>query len=104
MTSNHVAEQQADESRFIIRSGNRTAQLKYNRIGSQIILEHTDVPKELQGQGLAGALAHAALEYARANGLSVIPTCPFVIQYLSSHPEYQSLVKNARFVTESDAE
>jgi hypothetical protein len=98
-----VVERNQDESRFVIRTGKAIAELKYNEIGSQLILEHTEVPKALEGHGLAGALAHAALEHARANNLSVIPVCPYVIAYLSRHPEYQSLVK-ARFVRESDAE
>jgi predicted GNAT family acetyltransferase len=46
---------------------------------------------------MAGTLAHAALEYARSNKLTVIPVCPYVIAYLAKHPEYQSLVKG-RFI------
>jgi predicted GNAT family acetyltransferase len=91
-----VVERDEHGSRFIVRQGDAIGFLQYNVIGSQIILEHTEVPKELEGRGLGGALARAGLEYARANGLGVIPVCPFVIRYLSRHPEYQSLVKNYR--------
>jgi predicted GNAT family acetyltransferase len=35
-------------------------------------------------------LAHAALEYARQNELTVVAVCPFVQEYVNSHPEYQS--------------
>jgi predicted GNAT family acetyltransferase len=54
---------------------------------------HTRVPGELEGQGYGGALAKAALDYARANGLKVIPTCPFVSAYLRRHKEYADLVQ-----------
>ena len=84
-------------SRFVIRTQNQTAELTYGIAGSQLILKHTEVPKALRGGGLAGTLAHAALEYARSNGLAVIPVCPYVIAYLTRHPEYQNLVKG-RFV------
>jgi predicted GNAT family acetyltransferase len=88
-----VVERDESTSRFVIRSGKEHPFLRYNQIGSHIVLEHTEVPRAQQGQGLAGALAKAALEYARENNLSVIPVCPFVLSYLSRHPEYQSLVK-----------
>src|SRR5687768_359981 len=91
--SDTTVERDQSESRFIIRTGGKERPfLRYNEIGNHIILEHTEVPKAQQGQGAASVLARAALEYARENGLSVIPVCPFVIAYLSRHPEYQSLV------------
>jgi len=44
-------------------------------------------------QGALGTkLAHAALEYARQNELTVVAICPFVKEYVDSHPEYQSFV------------
>jgi len=39
---------------------------------------------------LGTTLAHAALEYARQNDLTVVAICPFVKEYVGSHPEYQS--------------
>ena len=35
---------------------------------------------------------NAALEYARQNELTVVAVCPFVQEYVNSHPEYQSFV------------
>jgi len=51
------------------------------------------VPPALEGRGIAGKLARAALDYARERKLSVIPRCPFVAAYIRKHPEYQSLVR-----------
>jgi uncharacterized protein len=104
MKSNAVVEHDPDHQRFVIRDGNGISELVYNIIGSQIILDHTEVPRASEGLGFGGALAHAALEYARANKLSVIPVCPFVISYLSRHPEYQALVKSGRFAEKRDDE
>ncbi|MGH2634003.1 MAG: GNAT family N-acetyltransferase [Tepidiformaceae bacterium] len=41
---------------------------------------------------MAGRLAVAGLDYARANGLRVIASCPYVHSYIERHPEYQDLV------------
>lgn len=86
----------ADQRRFVVRDEEGTGELRYNIIGSQIILEHTEVSPGLRGRGVAGSLAKAALEYARANELTVIPVCPFVIGYLRRHPEYQTLLNELR--------
>ncbi len=80
------------ERRFEITVDGHTAFLAYVRSRDRINLLHTEVPKELGGRGLGGALAHAALEHAKAAGLSVIPTCPFVKKYLEKNPEYAALV------------
>ena len=81
-----------DQRRFVIRYEEGIGELRCNIIGSQIILEHTEVSPTLRGRGVADSLAKFALEYARANGLTVIPVCPFVISYLKRHPEYQTLL------------
>lgn len=82
----------SDQRRFVVRDERGMGELRYNIIGSQIVLEHTEVSPELRGRGVAGALAKAGLEYARANGLTVIPVCPYVIGYLARHPEYRTLL------------
>ena len=55
-------------------------------------LVHTEVPEKGQGKGIAGALARAAFEHARAVNQMVIPTCSFVITYLKRHPELMEQV------------
>src|SRR3954463_475057 len=95
MPADAVVERDEAASRFVVRSGKESSYLRYNKVGSHIILEHTEVLPAERGHGVAGSLAHAALEYARENDLTVLPVCPFVLAYLSRHPEYQSLVKQA---------
>ncbi len=51
--------------------------------------KHTEVPKELGGQGIAGYLVKYILDDAAAKGLRVKPTCPYVKSYIDKHPEYQ---------------
>jgi predicted GNAT family acetyltransferase len=79
---------------FEIRTDAGVALLKYVPSGSSLDLVHTEVPAALEGQGYGAALAAAALDYARSQHLTVVPTCPFVQTYLRRHKEYADLVQS----------
>ncbi len=79
------------------------ALVAYHREGDRIIYIHTEVPEELEGQGIAGRMTHVALEDARAQRLSVVPQCPFVASYIERHPEYKDLVSPAVFIDDAQA-
>ncbi len=81
--------------RFEVQQDGALAELDYRRAGNQIIFTHTGVPGDLEGRGIGSALAKAGLAYARANGLEVVPLCPFVRSYIERKPEYQDLVSKA---------
>jgi hypothetical protein len=49
--------------------------------------EHEDRNAALESQGPGTKLAHAALDYARQNDLTVIAICPFVQDHVVSPPE-----------------
>lgn len=81
------------ESRFeILVDGEVGGILSYRIDGSTIDLQHTLVMPSHRGEGLAGLLAVRAFEDARAQGLKVIPTCPFVKGWLVDHPEVHDLL------------
>lgn len=71
-----------DEGRFQIELDGTPAVLEYSIEGSRIIMPHTVVPPEHRGKGYGGLLAAAALDYARAQKLEVVPLCPFVRAYM----------------------
>jgi uncharacterized protein len=73
--------------------GRRIGMLVYRRHPGVINLIHTEVDQDAGGHGVGHLLAARALDDARAQGLAVIPTCPFVARFLSEHPEYQDLVR-----------
>jgi predicted GNAT family acetyltransferase len=79
-------------SRFEADIDGRTAFVEYRRRGNKIYLAHTEVPPALEGRGIGSALARHALDYARENGLEVVPSCPFIAAYIRSHPVYADLV------------
>ncbi len=79
-------------NRFEATQEGQVAELIYRREGRRITYDHTTVPTALEGQGIAGRLAHDALEYARIEGLQVVPKCEYVRGYIERHPEYADLV------------
>jgi len=59
--------------------------LSYVRDGDHLDIQHTVVPRELEGQGIGSALVRAAVEYAEAEGLRIVPTCSFAREWLARH-------------------
>lgn len=80
------------ERRFEVTSGGVLGVLQYEQTGERLALTHTEVAPELEGRGIAGKLARAALEHAREQGLKVVPACSFVAAYIRRHREYEPLV------------
>ena len=82
-----------EKKRFEIKVGDHYAICEYLRVSNRIIFTHTEVPPALEGNGLASMLAKAGLEFAKAEGLNVVPLCPYVAGYIKKHPEYKVLLQ-----------
>lgn len=80
--------------RFELQVEELRAFLTYRRFPDLIIFDHTEMPKPLEGKGLAANLARYALDFARENHLRVVPLCSYVSGFLRKHPEYQDLVSS----------
>ena len=78
--------------RFEVHVDGETAVLLYRREGNTITFIHTRVPNGIGRHGIGSELVRTGLEYAKSQGLKVIPLCPFVAAYIGSHPEYSGLV------------
>lgn len=81
-------------SRFVADVAGGAAIARYKRRGDTMVLVHTEVPAAAEGEGVGGALARAALDHARSEGLRVVPRCPFMAAYIRRHPEYEDLVED----------
>jgi uncharacterized protein len=79
-------------NRFEARVQDELAVLEYHLSSNVIILNHTEVPQHLEGQGVGSVLIKFVLDDARANQYSVVPMCPFVAAYIRRHQEYRDLV------------
>jgi predicted GNAT family acetyltransferase len=77
-------------SRFELTVDGSTAVLVYEEGESDVALLHTVVPPELEGRGLGSRLAEAAVAWARAQDLEVVPVCSFVQGWLQRHPDASS--------------
>lgn len=73
--------------RLLIEQDGATAQLVYDTEPGRLILLHTEVPDSLSGQGIGARLVAAAVGRARADGLTIVPWCPFTRRWLRDHPE-----------------
>jgi uncharacterized protein len=82
-----------DQMQFEVHAEGEIAVLQYRLHDGLVWLMHTEVPKSLEGKGIASALAHYGLEWAKANNIKVKVICPFVAIYLKRHPEYKEIVQ-----------
>ena len=74
-------------SRFELERDGRIAFLVYQRQPDAVVLVHTEVPPELRGHHVGDALVRGALAAIEAEGLRMVPVCPFVQAYLRRHPQ-----------------
>ena len=80
--------------RFIAALGGYEACLMYCLSGREIDFYHTYVPEVFRGRGIAEKLCKTGFEHAKANGLTVTPSCSYISgAYLKRHPEYEPLTK-----------
>jgi predicted GNAT family acetyltransferase len=79
-------------NRFELDVGGTIAFVSYRKSPGAITLVHTEVPRELGGQGIGSKLGRATLDAVRAQGRSLTVECEFIRSYMSKHPEYNDLL------------
>ena len=72
--------------------GRLAGHVRYRHRGDEITFIHTEIDPAHEGEGLGTLLVKAALDTARAEGLAVLPYCPFVQGFIDRHREYLDLV------------
>lgn len=83
----------AERERFeIATEGTLAGFTQYRRRPGLVAFVHTEIDPRFEGRGLASALIRGALDASRADGLKVLPFCPFVNAYIEKHAEYADLV------------
>lgn len=85
-----------EESHFEATVDGYPSKLDYILDGKNFVITHVGVHPELRGQGVAGKIVEVSLEYARENGLRVVPMCSYAASYIRRHPEYQELTRQDR--------
>lgn len=82
----------SERRRFELTEQGLTAFADYRLHDGRLTIPHVEAPVALRGTGAAGRLMTGVLEIARAQGLKVVPLCPYAAAFIKRHPEYQDLV------------
>ena len=93
MTIQH--EQQEGRGTFFIPGDNgNVAEMTYmQRDQKTIIIDHTYVSEELRGKNIGYQLVHQAVEFARTDGLKIMPVCVFARAVFEKKPEFNDVLK-----------
>ena len=75
------------EERFVVKGPDDEAELDYSLQGDKLLLVHTEVPQAWSGHGIGSRLVRAALRRAQAEGLTIVPWCPYARKWLKDHPD-----------------
>lgn len=65
---------------------------EYRLAEDRVVFFHTETRPEFRGRGLAAELVEWALNDVRKRGLTVVPRCWFVADFVDDHPEFRDLV------------
>lgn len=82
------------KGRYALIQDGHEAELTYSITSPTLIIaDHTYVPEALRGTGAGLSLATRLVEDARAEGVRIIPLCPFVKAQGKKHPEWADVLK-----------
>ncbi|MEM2006151.1 MAG: GNAT family N-acetyltransferase [Sulfolobales archaeon] len=71
--------------------------------GSVLKILETYVPESHRGRGYARVLVEKVVDYAKSNGLKVLPICSYAISYFMKNKEARDvLVEEWRGITEDE--
>ena len=65
--------------------------LTYQRRGDVLVADHTLVPTEIGGRGVAARLVEALIADAREEGNKIVPQCSYVEAQFRRHPDWADL-------------
>lgn len=79
----------ATGGRYLTAIDGHAAEMTFSRASPRlVIIDHTEVPQALRGQGVGGRLLARAVSDARGEGFKIFPLCPFAAALFRKHPEY----------------
>lgn len=86
-----IREDQPTRGRYVatVDGVDDEAELTFSRAGDKLIIaDHTGVPDIFRGRGVGHALFLRLVGDARANGVKIVPLCPFVNAERQKYPEW----------------
>lgn len=77
------------KGRYVIRHNGAEAEVTFSIASPTLIIaDHTGVDDSLRGTGAGAALVEHMVKTARAEGVRIMPLCPFVNAQRKKHPEW----------------
>lgn len=78
--------------RVTLEGANDSAELTWRAQGPLRVADHTFVPPEMRGQGVAQLLVEALIADAREQGFKIVPQCSYVAAQFRRHSEWADLL------------
>ncbi|QGN54827.1 GNAT family N-acetyltransferase [Novosphingobium sp. Gsoil 351] len=79
------------EYHAVVAGSDAIGRLTYQRRGKTLIADHTLVPSEIGGRGVAAKLVEALIADAREAGDRIVPQCSYVEAAFRRHPDWAEL-------------
>ncbi len=85
----------SDARRYRLMSdGEEVGYSEYDPIApASILIKHTEVLPQHEGKGFGSQLVKQMLDDIRTQGKTVIPICPYTLNYIRRHREFLDLVR-----------
>jgi len=74
------------------RDGGLLGFVDYHALGDAIVIVHTEISPQLNGNGHGSQLAEKVIAHFRAQHQSLVPICSFFAHYLRTHPEHHDMM------------
>jgi len=84
--------------RYVIDLGSgHMAKMTYSRLSvCKIAIDHTHVPEQSRGQGVAMKLLEFAIKQARINHDKIVPMCAYVYEQFERHEEWADVLADMK--------
>lgn len=80
------------KKRFEIEVNGHYAFINYGEMKNSTALVHTEAEPQLQGTGAAEAVVEKTLQYLRERNQTILPYCPYIMNFIRKNPEWKALV------------
>jgi len=88
----HHTDGNGGEYRAIVPGSEYFGRMTWRKAGDARLVDHTIVPPEIGGRGIAAQLVEALIADAREQGFRIIPQCSYVAAAFRRHPEWADLL------------
>ncbi len=72
--------------------GEQAGYTQYTDRDDQRVFLHTEIDPAFEGRGLGSILIQGALTDVRENGMRVVAVCPFTVNWLRKHHDFDDIV------------